>query len=251
MIGVSLSHGQDPWTSKQKTVHLSLHKVLLHLHVGPQQQGEGGVHIEQRSKQHVKSAQQTIISPRHPILGGRTIAALQQQQPETSVSMLQHPIASEIRWTTRAVDKADPRPSAPKRRGEQRSYSCSWGGVAGIKRGPTPGLDARIGGEILLESFLFGSEKVRKSAVPLHLFHGQVRSGVKWDTNGIHRDTLQVTYLEPYPDTCTSQIGALHMMMASIHSPDPPRYVSRMYPAVSRMYPACIQYVSSMYLDQL
>lgn len=138
MIGVSLSHGQDPWTSKQKTVHLSLHKVLLHLHVGPQQQGEGGVHIEQRSKQHVKSAQQTIISPRHPILGGRTIAALQQQQPETSVSMLQHPIASEIRWTTRAVDKADPRPSAPKRRGEQRSYSCSWGGVAGIKRGPTP-----------------------------------------------------------------------------------------------------------------
>ena len=101
MIGVSLSHGQDPWTSKQKTVHLSLHKVLLHLHVGPQQQGEGGVHIEQRSKQHVKSAQQTIISPRHPILGGRTIAALQQQQPETSVSMLQHPIASEIRWSTR------------------------------------------------------------------------------------------------------------------------------------------------------
>ena len=143
MIGVSLSHGQDPWTSKQKTVHLSLHKVLLHLHVGPQQQGEGGVHIEQRSKQHVKSAQQTIISPRHPILGGRTIAALQQQQPETSVSMLQHPIASEIRWTTRAVDKADPRPSAPKRRGEQRSYSCSWGGVAGIKRGPTPARDWR------------------------------------------------------------------------------------------------------------
>jgi hypothetical protein len=38
MIGVSLSHGQDPWTSKQKTVHLSLHKVALHLHVGPQQQ---------------------------------------------------------------------------------------------------------------------------------------------------------------------------------------------------------------------
>ena len=100
MIGVSLSHGQDPWTSKQKTVHLSLHKVLLHLHVGPQQQGEGGVHIEQRSKQHVKSAQQTIISPRHPILGGRTIAALQQQQPETSVSMLQHPIASEKRWSS-------------------------------------------------------------------------------------------------------------------------------------------------------
>jgi hypothetical protein len=92
MIGVSLSHGQDPWTSKQKTVHLSLHKVALHLHVGPQQQQAPGLHIEQRSKQHVTSAQQTIISPRHPILGGRTIAALQQQQPETSVSMLQHPI---------------------------------------------------------------------------------------------------------------------------------------------------------------
>ena len=244
MIGVSLSHGQDPWTSKQKTVHLSLHKVLLHLHVGPQQQGEGGVHIEQRSKQHVKSAQQTIISPRHPILGGRTIAALQQQQPETSVSMLQHPIASEIRWTTRAVDKADPRPSAPKRRGEQRSYSCSWGGVAGIKRGPTPA--PGIGGEILLESFLFGSEKVRKSAVPLHLFHGQVRSGVKWDTNGIHRDTLQVTYLEPYPDTCTSQIGA----RCAAHDdgidtfPRPPEiripHVSRSIPHVSRMHPVCI-----------
>ena len=101
MIGVSLSHGQDPWTSKQKTVHLSLHKVALHLHVGPQQQQAPGLHIEQRSKQHVTSAQQTIISPRHPILGGRTIAALQQQQPETSVSMLQHPIASEIRWSTR------------------------------------------------------------------------------------------------------------------------------------------------------
>ena len=248
MIGVSLSHGQDPWTSKQKTVHLSLHKVLLHLHVGPQQQGEGGVHIEQRSKQHVKSAQQTIISPRHPILGGRTIAALQQQQPETSVSMLQHPIASEIRWTTRAVDKADPRPSAPKRRGEQRSYSCSWGGVAGIKRGPTPARDWRRNP---LGKFFVWVRKGQKVSGPLHLFHGQVRSGVKWDTNGIHRDTLQVTYLEPYPDTCTSQIGALHMMMASIHSPDPPRYVSRMYPAVSRMYPACIQYVSSMYLDQL
>ena len=101
MIGVSLSHGQDPWTSKQKTVHLSLHKVALHLHVGPQQQQAPGLHIEQRSKQHVTSAQQTMISPRHPILGGRTIAALQQQQPETSVSMLQHPIASEIRWSTR------------------------------------------------------------------------------------------------------------------------------------------------------
>ena len=100
MIGVSLSHGQDPWTSKQKTVHLSLHKVALHLHVGPQQHGDGGVHIEQRSKQHVTSAQHTMISPRHPILGGRTIAALQQQQPETSVSMLQHPIASEKRWSS-------------------------------------------------------------------------------------------------------------------------------------------------------
>ena len=98
MIGVSLSHGQDPWTSKQKTVHLSLHKVALHLHVGPQQQQAPGLHIEQRSKQHVTSAQHTMISPRHPILGGRTIAALQQQQPETSVSMLQHPIASEKRW---------------------------------------------------------------------------------------------------------------------------------------------------------
>jgi hypothetical protein len=97
MIGVSLSHGQDPWTSKQKTVHLSLHKVALHLHVGPQQHGDGGVHIEQRSKQNVTDAQHTMISPRHPILGGRTIAALQQQTPETSVSMLQHPIASEIR----------------------------------------------------------------------------------------------------------------------------------------------------------
>jgi hypothetical protein len=59
MIGVSLSHGQDPWTSKQKTVHLSLHKVALHLHVGPQQQQAPGLHIEQRSKQHVTSAQQT------------------------------------------------------------------------------------------------------------------------------------------------------------------------------------------------
>ena len=39
-------------------------------------------------------------------------------------------------------------------------------------------------------------------------------------------------------------IGALLSMMASIHSPKPPRYVSRMYPVciphVSRMYPACI-----------
>jgi hypothetical protein len=103
MIGVSLSHGQDPWTSKQKTVHLSLHKVALHLHVGPQQQQAPGLHIEQRSKQHVTSAQHTMISPRHPILGGRTIAALQQQQPETSVSMLQHPIASEIRWSTQGT----------------------------------------------------------------------------------------------------------------------------------------------------
>ena len=240
MIGVSLSHGQDPWTSKQKTVHLSLHKVLLHLHVGPQQQGEGGVHIEQRSKQHVKSAQQTIISPRHPILGGRTIAALQQQQPETSVSMLQHPIASEIRWTTRAVDKADPRPSAPK----QRSYSCSWGG-----RGR--GLKNAFRHTFRRKVFCLGPKRSESQRFRYMYFTEQVRSGVKWDTNGIHRDTLQVTYLEPYPDTCTSQIGALHMMMASIHSPDPPRYVSRMYPAVSRMYPACIQYVSSMYLDQL
>ena len=100
MIGVSLSHGQDPWTSKQKTVHLSLHKVALHLHVGPQQQQAPGLHIEPRSKQHVTSAQHTMISPRHPILGGRTIAALQQQQPETSVSMLQHPIAAEKRWSS-------------------------------------------------------------------------------------------------------------------------------------------------------
>ena len=39
-------------------------------------------------------------------------------------------------------------------------------------------------------------------------------------------------------------IGALLSMMASIHSPKPPRYVSRMYPAciphVSSVYPACI-----------
>ena len=39
-------------------------------------------------------------------------------------------------------------------------------------------------------------------------------------------------------------IGALLSMMASIHSPKPPRYVSRMYPAciphVSHMYPTCI-----------
>ena len=43
-------------------------------------------------------------------------------------------------------------------------------------------------------------------------------------------------------------IGALLSMMASIHSPKPPRYVSRMYPAciphVSRMYPTCIPHVS-------
>ena len=133
MIGVSLSHGQDPWTSKQKTVHLSLHKVALHLHVGPQQQQAPGLHIEQRSKQHVTSAQQTIISPRHPILGGRTIAALQQQQPETSVSMLQHPIASEIRWSTRdplvlprvSETSADAHSHAPKQRGMRKASSPS------------------------------------------------------------------------------------------------------------------------------
>jgi hypothetical protein len=43
-------------------------------------------------------------------------------------------------------------------------------------------------------------------------------------------------------------IGALLSMMASIHSPTPPRYLSRMYPAciphVSRIYPACILHVS-------
>ena len=185
MIGVSLSHGQDPWTSKQKTVHLSLHKVALHLHVGPQQHGDGGVHIEQRSKQHVTSAQHTMISPRHPILGGRTIAALQQQQPETSVSMLQHPIASEIRWTTRAVDKADPRPSAPKRRGEQRSYSCSWGGVAGIKRGPTPGLEAKS-----LESFFCLGPKRSESQRFRYIYFtdrsDRVSSGIQMGYIGIH-----------------------------------------------------------------
>ena len=37
-------------------------------------------------------------------------------------------------------------------------------------------------------------------------------------------------------------IGALLSMMASIHSPKPPRYVSR-------MYPACISHVSRMYRD--
>ena len=245
MIGVSLSHGQDPWTSKQKTVHLSLHKVLLHLHVGPQQQGEGGVHIEQRSKQHVKSAQQTIISPRHPILGGRTIAALQQQQPETSVSMLQHPIASEIRWTTRAVDKADPRPSAPK----QRSYSCSWGGRGrGLKNA-------------FRRKVCCLGPKRSESAVPLHVFHGTgqigCQVGYKWDTSGYTSGYVSRA-LSPIRIRIRIQVllksrcaPALHMMMASIHSPDPPRYVSRMYPAVYRMYPACIQYVSSMYLDQL
>ena len=115
MIGVSLSHGQDPWTSKQKTVHLSLHKVALHLHVGPQQQQAPGLHIEPRSKQHVTSAQHTMISPRHPILGGRTIAALQQQQPETSVSMLQHPIAAEKRWSSQdPCARGDLTPALPR-----------------------------------------------------------------------------------------------------------------------------------------
>ena len=50
-------------------------------------------------------------------------------------------------------------------------------------------------------------------------------------------------------------VGALLSMMASIHSPKPPRYVSRMYPSciphVSRMYPACISHVSNVYLDYL
>ena len=39
-------------------------------------------------------------------------------------------------------------------------------------------------------------------------------------------------------------IGALLSMMASIHSPKPPRYVSHMYPD---MYPACIPHVFRMY----
>jgi hypothetical protein len=47
-----------------------------------------------------------------------------------------------------------------------------------------------------------------------------------------------------HKDDMGGLIGALLSMMASIHSPKPPRYVSRMYPAciphVSSMYPACI-----------
>ena len=47
-----------------------------------------------------------------------------------------------------------------------------------------------------------------------------------------------------HKDAMGGLIGALLSMMASIHSPKPPRYVSRMYPAcipnVSHMYPACI-----------
>ena len=246
MIGVSLSHGQDPWTSKQKTVHLSLHKVLLHLHVGPQQQGEGGVHIEQRSKQHVKSAQQTIISPRHPILGGRTIAALQQQQPETSVSMLQHPIASEIRWTTRAVDKADPRPSAPKRRGEQRSYSCSWGGVAGIKRGPTPARDWRRNP---LGKFFVWVRKGQKvsGSVTFISRTGQIwcQVGYKWDTSGytsgyVSRALSGYMY---FSNRCAALRCAAHDDGIDTF-PRPPEiripHVSRSIPHVSRMHPVCI-----------
>ena len=39
-------------------------------------------------------------------------------------------------------------------------------------------------------------------------------------------------------------IGALLSMMASIHSPKPPRYGPACIPHVSRMYPACIPHVS-------
>ena len=47
-----------------------------------------------------------------------------------------------------------------------------------------------------------------------------------------------------HKDDMGGLIGALLSMMASIYSPKPPRYVSRMYPAciphVSSVYPACI-----------
>ena len=42
-------------------------------------------------------------------------------------------------------------------------------------------------------------------------------------------------------------IGALLSMMASIHSPKPPRYVSHIVPHVSHMYPACIPHVFRMH----
>ena len=60
MIGVSLLHGKEAWMSKQKHVPFTLHKVALHLHVGPQQQHEAGVQAEARSKQHVHCAQQRL-----------------------------------------------------------------------------------------------------------------------------------------------------------------------------------------------
>ena len=60
--------------------------------------------------------------------------------------------------------------------------------------------------------------------------------------------TIRVGYIGIHSRISISSptCGPLLSMMASIHvhSPKPPRYVSRMYPAciphVSRMYPACI-----------
>ncbi len=56
----------------------------------------------------------------------------------------------------------------------------------------------------------------------------KIQSRYMSDAYGIHRDTHQDTYLEPY----------------LLGYPKPPRYVSR-------MYPACIPHVPRMYLDYL
>ena len=82
---------------------------------------------------------------------------------------------------------------------------------------------------------------------------------------GIHRDTYKDTYLEPYlrpsstwgaaecwswPTTAQGPNGWPHRCAAHDDGiktfPQPPRYVSRMYPA---MYLAWIQNVSGLYLD--